>query len=166
MFAWAVALAGGLFAVVAAIFEEAAYASPLIAILIGPAIEEVLKPSGVLYLFSKRPEVLRSRLQVTALSASGGLVFATIENLIYVFLYTEDPSPGYVTFRFTVCTALHVLCSGALGWGISGQLAAVRSGEKKFELDDSLPWAAVAIGIHAAYNTAVMLLAVADVKLY
>ena len=83
------AFAGGLFAVFGAIIEEATHYSPLLFILVAPTIEEVLKPSGVIWLFEKRRNLLRSRAHIIILCLIGALTFSTMENLLYFFIFSK-----------------------------------------------------------------------------
>lgn len=140
--------------------------SILLTFLFAPVIEEVLKPSGVLHLLNKYPNLLTSRWQVAWLSMLGGATFATIENLLYVYVYHPHEPTSFVVYRFVVCTALHVICSGILGWGLGEQLPKLQKGEIFFDLENSTGALVTAIAIHAVFNTSVFALHVWGVKLY
>lgn len=159
------ALTGGLFAIFGAIVKEVASPGPLLAILIAPVVEEVLKPSGVYYLLERRVRWLSSRIHVALLSMLGGMVFAAVENVIYLYVYIPDHPPGLALYRWTVCTALHGVCSFILGLGLGKLLPRMRRGEP-FELEDILGWVIAAVVVHAGYNTVVMFFGVVGWRLY
>jgi len=158
------AVLGGFFAVVGAFIEESRGASPLLVILLAPTIEEVLKPSGVIWIFEKRPHFFLSAGHVVLLCVVGALVFATLENLLYIYVYLPGSAVaaaergGFIRFRFLVCTALHVTCSAIMGVGLARQLRRIRKEGVEFDMERSLPYIITAIAIHAQYNLAVTIL--------
>jgi len=159
-----IALAGGVFGIPAAMYNEFLHGTILVAFVGAPIIEESLKPSGIYLLLGKRPEVLRSQLYTASLTALGGLAFALIENLLYLEVYWPhlsaeqgDPSSSLVLWRYTVCVALHVTCSFIFGLGINEKLKASVKGEIKF-LSTGKRFFITAIVLHGLYNiTAVIL---------
>ena len=130
-----------------------------------PAIEEVLKPCGVYYLLERRPHYLLSRLHVALLSMMGGIVFAAVENVIYLCVYIREPVLGLIVWRWTVCLAMHAVCSFILGLGLGRLLPAMRRGEP-FELENCFGWVIAAIAVHAAYNTIVTFITAFGGRLY
>ena len=89
---------------------------------------------------------------VAALCALSGLVFASIENLIYFFFYIKDPTPEIVLWRLVACTALHVACAALSGLGLAR--AWRRAAAARSAADPSLAasWTVAAIVLHGAYN--------------
>lgn len=159
------ALVGGLFAVLGAFIEESrSGAGILLAVVLAPVIEEALKPSGVIWLLEKRPHYLLSPVHVVVLCILGALVFATLENLVYVYVYMpmQDVDAGqtaaFARFRFVICSALHVTCSAILGIGLGRQLVQMRREKLEFDLERSLPFVIAAVALHGAYNFTVYLL--------
>lgn len=152
------ALVGGLFAVVGAFIEEARSGSLLLAFVVAPVIEEVLKPSGIIWLLEKRPHYLLSAAHVVVLCVVGALVFATLENLVYIYLYAPGQGAGFVRWRLLACTTLHLVCSAVVGVGLGRQLVRMRRQNLDFDLENSLPFLIAAIVLHGAYNAAVTLL--------
>lgn len=154
-----IALLGGLFAIIAAVVEEADFGGVFGIVVAAPIIEEALKPVGVYLLLAKWPHALRNQKYTAFLSSLSGLSFAVIENLIYLNIYVPDASQALIIWRYTICIAMHVGCSFLLGFGINQKLVAwVRSevtflkGNRKFFLIPML--------IHAAYNLLVYFLEV------
>lgn len=152
-----IAMAGGIFAIVGAFIEETLHYSIVAPFVVAPIIEEALKPSGVYLLLVKWPKALRSRLYTAFLAALGGLVFAVIENILYLKVYIEDPTTTIIIIRWTLGVALHMGCSFIVGFGINERfLASIKgeipllSGNKKFFI--------IAMVIHGLYNTTAVVL--------
>lgn len=80
------------------------------------------------------------------------LVFAIVENLLYSFVYIENPSSEVLWWRWTACTAMHMAASGLSGVGL------VRAYNRGLRANQSprfvweWPWLAGAIAMHMAYN--------------
>jgi len=156
------ALSGGLFAVGAAFLKEFTSGG---ALLMAAVVEEILKPVGVYYLLRRRRHYLSSRLNVALLSTLGGIVFAAIENVVYLKVYFPDPEPRLVLYRWTVCVAVHAVCSFIMGLGLGNLLGRFNRGEP-FELEACIKWIAAAVVLHAGYNTVVIFFHVAGWRLY
>jgi len=114
-----VALLGGPVAVASA-FLAAGGASPLMilnAVVISPLVEELAKNLPCLWLCERRPWLLPDRAAIVFAAAVAGLSFAALENVLYLEVYLDAPTPRLVQWRWTVCVALHVGCAviGSLG---------------------------------------------------
>ena len=132
-------------------------------VLIGPAIEEACKPIGVLLILAWRPHWFRSGFEVVLMAALGALVFATLENLVYVHLYHPEGGPDFVLFRYTVCTALHLSATGIFGLGLSRLWHRIRHDGIGFDIDMCFWYFVAATALHAVYNTTVIILHFAKV---
>lgn len=136
---------------------------PIYIVVIGPVVEELLKPSGMLFLLRWRPFLIRTRWQFLLGAILGGLTFSILENLIYqrVFLagFPRAQWREIMIYRWVVCTALHVVCSTVSGWGLL--VAWRRSGgtEGQFRFRYVLPYLGAAIALHGIYNLLVTLFA-------
>ena len=170
------ALLGGLFAVPGAFLEEfrTGGGALLLPVLFAPVIEEILKPAGVIWLLERRPHYLLSPLHVVLLCMLGALVFASLENLLYIHVYwplgrareAAERAAGtpvtdaiaratFVRFRLAVATGLHV--TAIVGIGLGRQLVRMRRERSDFDLERSLPFLAAAMVLHGAYNAAAIL---------
>ena len=147
-------LAGGL----AAIYQELMQGQLLTAALIGPAIEEACKPIGVLLILARRPHWLRNRGEVIGMAVMGALIFATLENLLYVHLYHTEGGTDFVVFRYTVCTALHVVATTVLAVGLAKLWRRMHTEGIGFDIDRCMWYYVAAIAIHSAYNITVTIL--------
>lgn len=158
LFALLMALVGGLLALIGSFFQELQSGVGIfLVILAAPVIEEVLKPSGVYLLLLRWPQALRGQLHTGLLCAISGAVFGIIESLIYVEIYYPDGSDAFVLFRFSVTPLMHTVASFIVGYGLSRSLldwANGKTGLPKTTRNHYL----LGIGIHAVYNTSVVIL--------
>lgn len=131
-------------------------------VVVGPLVEEVLKISAALMAVERRPYLFKSGAQILAGALASGLVFAAIENVIYLKVYVSDPPATLVAWRWSVCVALHAGCSLVAGLGVRKVwMTSMREGSRP-----SPPLASgyltLAALIHGAYN----LFAAASDKLF
>ena len=127
--AFVIAAGGGVLGILGAIIQEWFQASPLVAFVAAPMIEEVMKPAGVYLLLVRWPQTLTSRLYTALLAAVGGLSFALVENIIYLQVYFPEHTQTLVVFRYSACLGLHVVCSFIVGFGVNQKLLASVRGE-------------------------------------
>jgi len=151
---YAIAALGGAAGIFGAMYKEA-LAGPsmmLVVVLVGPAIEEVFKPIGVIFLLDKRPGWIRRPFEPILMAAIGAAVFATLENVIYVTVYADRASAGFVAYRFIVCTAMHITASVVFGAGLAKMWRHIRRHGGHFDIDVCFRYYVVAVAIHAGYN--------------
>ena len=132
----------------------------LYAIVFGPVAEELLKQSGMTYLLEKKPYRVFAAWQFVFVAVVAGLVFATIENLVYINIYF--PASGVrnvataAAFRWVACTLLHVSCAAIASLGL------VRVWRRQLheggspELTAAFPFFIAAMVVHGTYNFAAM----------
>ncbi len=158
LWVWLIGLLGGVGGTLAAILEESTHGVWLMVVLVGPAIEEICKPIAVVFLIYKRPDWLRSRGEVVAMSLLGAAVFATLENLVYVYVYAPSVGPGFAMFRFTVCTTLHLTATAVFAVGLAKMWRKARERGGGFDIDVCFRYYVAAVVIHAGYNITVTVL--------
>ena len=156
------ALLGGPWAVLAALWNPAPggplAGGPLVlVVLFGPAIEEVMKVAAAAWLIETRPYLFRSRGQVLLAGAGAALVFAAIENVLYLTVYVPTPGPWLALWRWTVCVAMHVGCSLVAARGLAAVWERTMRELRPPELSRATPALGLAIVLHGSYNLAVSL---------
>jgi len=154
--AGAAALLGGVFAVVAALFEGprgmAMMSIPLIAIVFAPVIEETMKVAAAAYVVETRPYLFRSRRQLLLATVGAALVFAAIENVLYLLVFISNPSLEDVLWRWTVCVAVHAGCSAMAARGIETVWRESVEEYRPPRISRAFPALVTAIILHGAYN--------------
>jgi RsiW-degrading membrane proteinase PrsW (M82 family) len=160
LFALGVAVVGGLLGILGAVFEEVVAGSEFF--VAAPVIEEAMKPAGIYILLIRWPLGLRGQIHTAALTAVSGLSFGVIESLIYVTVYFPDQGSEFVLFRFTVPVAMHAVASFVVGLGLSRALIDWAAGRGTLPKRTRNFYLA-GVGLHAAYNTLVLALALTGV---
>lgn len=162
--AFLMAVLGGLLGIMGAIFQEGqtTFGFLLLPFLGAPIIEEALKPSGLYLALLWWPRALNNQLFTAALCSISGLVFGVIESLVYVTIYVEDPSDGFILYRFTVTLALHTIASFVVGLGVNRRVLDWAAGRMKLS-KASRNFYIAGVAIHAIYNTSAVFLSIAGV---
>lgn len=144
----------GLFAVVCA-FGKGAIGWAALAIVIGaPVVEEIGKAAGPLMVMEKRPWLFRGPSSLLLIGLVSGLIFATIENLLYFFVYIEPEklTPGIVLWRLIVCTAVHIAGASISCAGLARAWTHAAREKGPFSMDMAVPFFIGAIVLHGTYN--------------
>ena len=146
------ALVAGPFALLCAIVRESVSTTALAIMVAGPVAEELAKIAAPLMVLEKRPWLFSSGASLAGLCALSGLVFATIENLVYFFVYIQEPTPEIVLWRLFACTALHVICASLSGVGLARAWRRAAAARGAVEATFATPWIVAAMSVHGAYN--------------
>ena len=162
-------IAGGLFAVPAVFLSgTGSWFGLLVLVFLGPFLEETLKQSGAIFQLEKMPGSLRYGWQFFLSGMLGGAVFSVLENLIYRYVYLQGlPSEqlaDVMTFRWTMCTMLHILCPVVSSLGLRHVWRESLAKERPCRISDAFPWFAAAAFVHGLYNFSVLLLDPFDLK--
>jgi RsiW-degrading membrane proteinase PrsW (M82 family) len=164
LLAFLMAVIGGALGIIGAIFQEAQTTATylLLPFLGAPIVEEALKPAGLYLTLLWCPRALNNQLFTAILCSISGLVFGVIESLVYVTVYVEDPSDGFILYRFTVTLALHAIASFVVGLGINHRILDWAAGRSKLP-KASRNFYIAGVAIHAIYNTTAVILSIAGV---
>ena len=127
--------------------------SLLIAVTIfGPAVEEVMKIAAAAFVVEQRPYLYQREGQIMFSAAGSGLIFAAIENFIYLNISFPNPDVTMVLWRWTICVALHVGCSLIASRGLVHVWRQAIREYRKPRITRALPMLVWAIVIHGSYN--------------
>ena len=158
---WTVTLlamaSGGPFAVAGAVLKQEIFPHPLTAFVIAPVLEEMLKVGAALLVLETCPYLFRSGRQILVAVIGSALVFATLENLLYLHVYVPDPAPDLQLWRWTVCTTLHVGATTIAGLGLLRMFRLSRpvSGRTEYakpRVPHAFPYIVGAVILHGTYN--------------
>lgn len=159
--AFLVALAGGPWAVLGAFLSANGWgmaATPLMGLIFfGPLSEEVMKIGLTATVVELAPYRFRLADQIRFAAIGSALVFAIIENILYLTVYIPNPTPFVVIFRWTVCVALHVGCTALAVSGLVPVWSRAMSEGRKPRLTKFIPGLLLAHMLHGAYNFAMFL---------
>ena len=163
----AIACIAGPFAVIAVFMNlstnQIAYVGVLNLVAFGPMVEEIMKIALVYYIVEKRPYLFHSFIQIIIAACAGGLLFACIENVIYLNKYIESPTVNIIHWRWTVCTLLHVSCSAIASLGLVRMWMDILERKARPRLELAYPFIIAAIIIHGCYNAAAVAMEIAGV---
>lgn len=165
-----VMLSAGPFGILGAMMGPFMGSSTLFGLLsvtvIGPVTEEMVKIAVALWVIEKKPYLFRMPFQVLLCTAAGGLAFATIENLVYLNIYIPKSKQdisilggmNIVQWRWSVCTALHVVCSSFAGLGLAKMWSYGVANLKRPNIKHAAPMIIAAMIGHGLYNGIVTLM--------
>ncbi len=162
------AAVGSIGGLAAAVAENSLYAmrsltAGLLVVLVAPAIEEICKPIALVFLLDKRPHWLRGSVEIVVLAALSALIFATLENLYYIYLIAPGRGMGFVLWRLTICTGMHVCATTIFGLGLAKMWRHIGAHGGHFDIDVCFRYYVSAVAVHAGYNSLVLVLAVTGV---
>ena len=122
--------------------------------VLAPVVEEMSKIVVPAMVLEKRPWRFSSATELIVVCAFSGLVFATIENLLYFFLYIppERLTPGVILWRLSVCTLLHVSAASISGWGLGRVWHAASESRSMAEISRATGYFVAAMILHGLYN--------------
>lgn len=159
----ALAICGGPFAILATLatsITDGMAGGLIYLVVIGPVVEEMMKIGAALLILENRPWLFRNGYQTVIAAASAGLLFAVVENLLYIHVYNPEGAEGFRLWRWTVCTALHTGTSTIAGLGLLNMwnkavAPALTDAGVEFQRPqvlDAYPYILTAVVIHGAYN--------------
>jgi predicted RNA-binding Zn-ribbon protein involved in translation (DUF1610 family) len=155
-----IALVGGLWAVLGAFLspDPGVFGAHLgfMAIVFGPAVEEMMKIGAAAVIVETRPYLFKRVEQLQVATAGSALGFAVVENLLYLNVYMSDPPPFFVIWRWTVCVALHLGCTMIATRGLVMVWSRAVSELRPPTMTHILRSLTVAIVVHGAYNAAMI----------
>lgn len=151
-------LAGGPLAIVGAFFSQSAW-GVMAPVVIGPAVEEMLKIGLILVIVETRPYLIRRENDIILAAIASSLGFAVLENFLYLHVYVSSPSIGLEMWRWSICTLLHVTCSIIACQGVIAVWRGVDEQKSAPLMRLMYRPVLIAIVVHAGYNATVMLAA-------
>ena len=122
--------------------------------VLAPVVEEIAKIVLPAMALERRPWDFGGGAELVGVCALSGLVFAEVENVLYLCIYIPDElmTVGLVAWRVCVCTALHVGCAALSGWGLARAWRAARDARGVADLSRAAPFVASAMVLHGLYN--------------
>ena len=159
-----VAFLAGPLAILGTLIQGAASSGLVMLVAIGPTAEEIMKTALPVWIVEKRPWLFRSPTQILVCCFASGIMFAAVENVVYLKLYIADPTPGLAQWRWTVCVLLHSFCSLTAGIGVVRMWKRFQSVQSRPDIADAAGAIATAIVLHGTYNATVTMLELGGVS--
>lgn len=150
-----VALASGPWSILGALVAQSSSgfkSQVMLACLVAPVTEEIMKAAASLWVVEKRPFLFSSKTQIMLAAAISGLCFAAIENVMYLNVGLRAPTPGLAAWRWTVCTTLHVTCAMIAGAGLAKVWEKTMTDYTRPQLSLATPYFFTAMIVHGLYN--------------
>ncbi len=151
------ALVGGLWAVIASLIGTqhagiGGWSTFILAAVYAPAIEETMKIAAGAYVVELRPYWFKRDEQIHLATVGAAVVFAVIENLIYLHVFVQSPTVKLALWRWFVCTALHVGCTYLAARGLVEVWRQALTEYRRPRITQALRFLVPAIILHGAYN--------------
>jgi len=154
-----IAVTAGPVAIFGAFYGSGQTVLSILAITVfAPIVEEIMKVALAFYVVEKKPFYFRSSGQILLCALAGGLVFAAIENVIYLNIYIEKPLYRLVAWRWTICVALHMGCSLIAGSGLVRIWRRTWRNLERPQIALAYPFILTAAIIHGLYNAFIIAL--------
>ncbi len=155
----AVAVCGGPLAVLSAFLGTspgtvASLSVVLLISLYAPAVEETMKIALAAIVVEKRPYWFRRAEQIQVAVLGSALLFAVIENVIYLNVYIPNPGIEIILWRWTICVGMHVGCTMLASRGLIAVWERTMSELRPPRVTDGMRMLVVAIVVHGGYNAA------------
>lgn len=150
-----ISLLGGPLAIVTALVfgNPTSTGGYLSLIVIAPIVEELIKMVLPLILLETKPYLFSSSFQIISSCMFSALFFASIENIMYLNVYIPDPTEFLATWRWQVCTAMHVGTSTLASLGLVRAWSYADKNLTRPPIHIGFPMFAAAMVIHGVYNT-------------
>jgi hypothetical protein len=147
------AVGGPIAVLVSLITESDASSNPiLVAVVFAPLIEELAKITIIWIAVEKRPYWFSSRIQIVAGIVFSALIFAVLENLMYLNVYVEEPSQKLIQWRWSICVMMHVGASVIASLGVMRIWHLTREHWNAPQIHHGYPYFVAAMLFHGGYN--------------
>lgn len=138
------------------VLSSRSFLNVLAVIVFGPVMEEVMKIAAATWVVERRPYLFSTASQVAIGCLAGGLAFAAVENVIYLNVYIDQPTPEIWQWRWTVCVMLHCGCSLIAGLGLMRVWRTTMATRLRPDLNLGTRYLVTAIVVHGMYNALAM----------
>jgi RsiW-degrading membrane proteinase PrsW (M82 family) len=147
------AVLSGPFAILGALIgSEGALSVVVLVVVFAPLVEEMLKVAGILYLAEVRPWLVPSATALVVVAVCSGLVFAAIENWLYLSVVIEDPTTEIIRWRWTFGPLVHGTGSLLAGIGVARMWRMLPNRGLRPDFKVAVGWIIAATIVHGGYN--------------
>ena len=152
----------GFAAIVCTLIKGGGGSMALATAVLAPVVEETSKIIVPAMVLEKRPWRFSSAAELLVVCAFSGLIFATVENLLYFFVYIpkDQLTIGILMWRLSVCTLLHVSCASISGVGLGRVWRTASERRSMAEISRAAGFVVAAMVLHGLYNLGTLIYAV------
>ncbi len=125
---------------------------PIQVVLIGPVAEELMKIAIPLWVIERRAYLFKNRFQIFFCALASGVVFAAVENVMYLNVDLFNWENPLTRWRWTVCVALHTFCCLISALGLSRIWIRCMESKTQPNVQLGVPYFVTAIVLHGTYN--------------
>lgn len=145
-------------AVYSSIASSAGFWGLVAVVVFAPISEEILKAALPLYVAERKPWLVPAAVVLPIVALSAGLVFAVVENLLYLNVYIPNPSPEVVAWRWVFGPILHGTAAFISGLGIAKMWKVSHTELRPPDMSVAAPWLIGAVLLHGAFNVLAVVL--------
>lgn len=148
-------LLSGLFSILTAILRQLTIGLPniLAAVVVAPPVEEILKVAIPIMVLEHRAKWIGRGQDFLWFVLGSALLFGIVENILYTFVYLDNPSSALLWWRWIACTTMHLVASGLAGVGLMRAFNRAQRTDEKARFVWEWPWLVGAIAVHMVFNT-------------
>jgi hypothetical protein len=124
-------------------------------VVLGPAVSEGLKIAVTLILLERWGLVVRCPGQIHLMTLGTAVVFAAIQNVVYLLVYFTNSPVELVVYRWAVGLPLHGLCTLIAARGLILVWERAQHERRAASVTTAYPYVGAAIVLHAVFNLCV-----------
>lgn len=143
-------------------FSTVGYVGLFAVVLVAPITEEILKAAVPLYVAERKPWLIPHAAVIPLVTLAAGLVFAAVENLLYLRVYLPSPTLDVTVWRWVFGTTLHGTAAFISGLGIAKMWRTAHTDLRPPDLGLAAPYLIAAVILHATYNVLAVILEFTD----
>lgn len=143
-------------------FSTAGFAGLIAIVLVAPISEEILKAAVPLFVAERKPWLIPHAAVIPVATLAAGLVFAAVENVLYLRFYIANPSVDVTVWRWVFGPALHGTAALISGLGIAKMWRTAHTTLRPPDLGLAAPYLIAAVILHGSYNLLAVILEYTD----
>lgn len=125
-------------------------------VVMGPIMSEVLKVAVASAVIERRSYWIRRRGQIYLMVLGTAVVFAAVQNVMYLLVFFKNPSSVLVAYRWSIGIPLHMICAAIAARGLVAVWEQSVNEQRRVTVARAYPYIVAAIVLHAAFNAYVL----------
>jgi hypothetical protein len=125
-------------------------------VLMGPFMSEILKVAVASVVIERRSYWIRRRGQIYLMVLGTAVVFAVVQNVIYLLVFFKSPPAVLVAYRWSIGIPLHMVCAAIAARGLVAVWEQSVNEQRRVTVARAYPYIVAAVVLHAAFNAYVL----------